>query len=71
MTETRPRRRYLTGEARAQAAAHLKTKYEAGATVRQLAEETGHSYGNIANLLRLAGTEMRPKGFQPKNGGDQ
>ncbi|NUQ95353.1 MAG: transcriptional regulator [Streptomyces sp.] len=64
----RPKRRYLTGTARAQLAADLRPKYEAGTTVRQLAEETGYSYGNVAELLRLAGTEMRPKGFQPKNG---
>jgi len=65
MTETHGRR-YLTGAARAQFASELKPRYEAGATIRQLAEETGYSYGNVANLLRLAGTRMRPKGFQPK-----
>lgn len=66
MTETRSRC-YLTGEARTQFAAELKPKYEAGATIRQLAEETGYSYGGVAALLRLAGAVMRPAGFQRKN----
>lgn len=66
MTETKAKRRYLTGQARTQFAAELKTKYEAGASVRQLAEGTGYSYSGVAILLHLAGAEMRPVGFQPK-----
>ncbi|MEU1273052.1 helix-turn-helix domain-containing protein [Streptomyces sp. NPDC005799] len=50
----------LTGEARAKVAAELKPRYEAGATIKQLAEETGRSTAGVADLLRAAGTEMRP-----------
>lgn len=71
MTEPRPRAPYLKGDARLKLAASLKTRYEAGATVRQLAAETGRSYGSVAELLRLAGTEMRPVGFQRKTGSAQ
>ncbi|MEV6833548.1 helix-turn-helix domain-containing protein [Streptomyces sp. NPDC051133] len=60
MTETRPKRRYLTSGERHALAADLKTRYEAGASVRQLAEETGRSYGSVSGLLHLADTQMRP-----------
>ena len=66
MTASRPRAPYLKGDARHQAGVDLKTRYEAGATVRQLADETGRSYGSIAQLLRLAGTQMRPVGWPRK-----
>jgi hypothetical protein len=62
----RPPRRYLTGTARRELAAALRPRYEAGATIRDLANETGRSYGGIRLLLLLAGTELRPWGFQPK-----
>ena len=66
MTSDRPRAPYLKGDDRHALAADLKTQYEAGATIRQLADDTGRSYGSIAQLLRLADTEMRPKGVRPK-----
>jgi predicted transcriptional regulator len=66
MTSTRPKRQYLTGAARTKTAADLKVRYEAGATVHELAAEVGKSYGAVARLLRQAGAEMRPVGFQPK-----
>ncbi|MER6534361.1 helix-turn-helix domain-containing protein [Streptomyces sp900105755] len=67
MSQTPSRAPYLKGAVREETAARFRAQYEAGATVRELAEQTGRSYGGVLNLLRLAGTEMRPWGFQPKN----
>ncbi|MFF7880956.1 helix-turn-helix domain-containing protein [Streptomyces sp. NPDC020794] len=64
---TATRRRYLTGTARRETADRLKARYEAGATVREIAAETGHSVGGVVYLLHQAGTAMRPSGFQPKH----
>ncbi|MFJ6841370.1 helix-turn-helix domain-containing protein [Streptomyces griseoluteus] len=65
-----PRRNpYLKGEARRRYAADLKRRYDAGATVRALAAETGRSTGGITELLHFAKTEMRPRGFQTKPAG--
>ena len=52
----------VTGEDRDKLAAALKTKYENGATIRQLHEETGRSFGAIQRLLSEAGVTMRPRG---------
>lgn len=40
----------------------LRTLYEAGKSVRQLADETGYSIQRIRTLLSAAGAEMRPRG---------
>lgn len=56
---TDPQRRYLTRGERRTVAADLKTRYEGGATVRQLVAETGRSYGSVSSLLHLADTQMR------------
>ena len=64
-----PRRRYtrrLTGVARTEYAAGLRARYEAGATIRQLAADTGSAPGTVTQLLHLAGTRMRPAGRPPK-----
>ncbi|MFF7966732.1 helix-turn-helix domain-containing protein [Streptomyces sp. NPDC007903] len=66
MTNTRRSNRYLKGEARIRYAADLKRRYDAGATVRSLAAETGRSTGGVTELLYFAGTVMRPSGFQTK-----
>lgn len=52
----------VTGADREQLKATLRKKYEAGATVRQLHEETGRSFGAIQRLLLEAGVTMRPRG---------
>lgn len=60
MNDSRPRK-YLKGEARIKVAVDLKMRYEEdGATIRQLAEETGYTEGRVAGLLWFAGTRMRP-----------
>ncbi len=42
-------------------AASLRARYEAGATVPDLAEECSYSVGTVYRLLHQAGTRMRPK----------
>ncbi|MEU8968083.1 helix-turn-helix domain-containing protein [Streptomyces monashensis] len=59
MTETQLERGRLTSGERLAVAADLKTRYEAGATVRQLVAETGRAYGSVSALLHLADTQMR------------
>ncbi len=44
----------------------LSDRYKAGASVRQLAEETGYSITRVRGLLEKAGTPMRPRGRQPQ-----
>jgi hypothetical protein len=39
----------------------LRSRYEAGATVPDLAEECSYSVGTVYRLLHQAGTRMRPK----------
>ncbi|WP_327432991.1 helix-turn-helix domain-containing protein [Streptomyces sp. NBC_01236] len=39
----------------------LRARYEAGATVPDLAEECNYSIGTVYRLLHQAGTRMRPK----------
>lgn len=40
----------------------LRTLYQSGQSVRQLADETGYSIQRIRLLLQAAGTSMRPRG---------
>lgn len=42
--------------------AELKSRYEAGSSVRQLSIETGYSIQRVRSLLNGAGTTMRPRG---------
>ncbi|CAL9609062.1 hypothetical protein SUDANB1_05587 [Streptomyces sp. enrichment culture] len=65
MSTTSGKRKYrprLTGEARIKRRQDLRVKYEAGATIRVLADETGLSYGLTRDLLREARTVMRGRG---------
>lgn len=45
----------------------LRARYEQGASVRQLAEETGYSIQRIRSLLQAVGTSMRPRGRTAQN----
>jgi hypothetical protein len=49
----------ITGTARAKLAAELKRKYEAGASIRSLAEETGRSSGFVRRMLDEVGVARR------------
>jgi Helix-turn-helix domain len=53
---------HLIGDARTKAAADLRAQYEAGASIRQIAYNTGHSAGRVRTLLLEAGTTLRPPG---------
>jgi hypothetical protein len=56
----------ITGSARDSLREDLKAKYEAGTSVRVLAESTGRSYGFVHRVLTEAGVEMRPRGGHPR-----
>ncbi|MGO0576461.1 MT-A70 family methyltransferase [Ornithinimicrobium panacihumi] len=43
-------------------AMELRDRYEAGGTIRGLAEDTGYSIGRVRRLLELAGTHIRRRG---------
>ena len=42
--------------------AELRSAYEGGASIRNLAATTGRSYGSIHSMLRESGTTMRSRG---------
>jgi hypothetical protein len=53
---------HLTAAAKEKLAADLKKKYDSGATIRALAEETGRSYGFVHRMLRESGVTLRGRG---------
>ncbi|GAA2439655.1 helix-turn-helix domain-containing protein [Streptomyces glaucus] len=57
-----PPHKRVRGEQRQQLAQLLKTKYDAGASIRELAAETGRSYGSINRLLHEIGVTFRGRG---------
>ncbi|MGK5731386.1 helix-turn-helix domain-containing protein [Streptomyces sp. URMC 124] len=57
---------YLTGHDRQREAERLAPLYRAGATIRQLAADTGRSYGVTRNLLLFAGVKLRQRGGEPR-----
>ncbi|MEU2354442.1 helix-turn-helix domain-containing protein [Streptomyces misionensis] len=61
MTWPRPGER-IDPDKEAAAAAWLKARYEKGAYIRELAKQTGRSYGFVHRLLREAGVPFRPRG---------
>lgn len=65
MTDVRKGTR-LTGADRAQLAGQLAEKYEAGASIRMLAEETGRSYGFIHRILSESEVPLRGRGGAPR-----
>jgi hypothetical protein len=52
----------VTGTERERLAATLRGKYEEGATVRELAEQTGRSYGFVYQILTGTGVALRGRG---------
>lgn len=62
MSRKDPARRLPPGPERDRLAADLKKKYDAGASIRALAEETGRSYGAVHRLLGEAGAVFRARG---------
>ncbi len=45
----------------------LSERYSQGASVRELADQTGYSITRVRGLLEKAGIEMRPRGRQPQH----
>ncbi|MFI0928673.1 helix-turn-helix domain-containing protein [Streptomyces sp. NPDC021012] len=61
-----PARRLTPGPDRDKLAQDLKKKYDSGASIRALAEETGRSYGGVHRLLEDAGATFRSRGGAPR-----
>ncbi|GAB2673781.1 helix-turn-helix domain-containing protein [Thalassiella azotivora] len=57
-----PKGRRIVGDARADLTADLVRRYEAGASIRDLAEETGRSYGFVHRIIKDSGATMRGRG---------
>ncbi|MFI9082211.1 helix-turn-helix domain-containing protein [Streptomyces sioyaensis] len=68
MSRKPPARKLMPGPERDRIAAELKAKYEAGASIRALAEETGRSYGGVHRLLADAGITFRSRGGAMRQG---
>ena len=56
------RSEHILGPERARIAARLQQRYEAGATIRGLATETGRSFGWVRTLLLEEGVVLRTRG---------
>jgi helix-turn-helix protein len=52
----------VTGGDRDRLAADLRKKYDAGASIRALADSTGRSYGFIHRMLTESGVTLRGRG---------
>ena len=52
----------VTGEDRSKLASDLKSRYDAGESIRSLATSTGRSYGFIHRILTENGVELRGRG---------
>lgn len=52
----------ITGTDRNKVFTDLKKKYEKGVSIRQLADESGRSYGFIHRVLSEGGVTLRPRG---------
>ncbi|MFK0047812.1 helix-turn-helix domain-containing protein [Streptomyces sp. NPDC090741] len=55
-------RRLPRGPERDQLVADLKEKYDGGASIRELADETGRSYGGVHRLLVEGKAALRGRG---------
>ncbi len=52
----------ITGGDRSKLAADLKRKYSSGKSIRDLASETGRSYGFVHRILAESGVALRGRG---------
>ncbi len=52
----------ITGADRAELGSRLSEKYLAGASIRDLASETGRSYGFVHRMLVDSGVQLRRRG---------
>lgn len=54
--------RKITGKERGVLRMRLSSDYRRGATIRELAIQTGRSYASVRTLLIEAGVTLRPRG---------
>jgi len=52
----------ITGGERSKLASDLKRKYTSGSSIRELAADTGRSYGFVHRLLSESGVKLRGRG---------
>lgn len=52
----------VAGDQRIQLAAEYRRRYEAGASIRSIAGESGRSYGFVQGLLKETGVSLRGRG---------
>lgn len=52
----------IVGKDRDKLASELRKKYDAGTSIRALAESTGRSYGFVHRVLKDSGTSLRGRG---------
>ncbi|MFD4367597.1 helix-turn-helix domain-containing protein [Rhodococcus sp. NPDC058521] len=52
----------ITGSSRVDLRKELRARYDNGASIRSLANETGRSYGFVRNVLAESGVELRGRG---------
>ena len=62
MAETLRKGTRVTGADRSKLATDLKTRYDAGESIRALANATGRSYGFIHRILTETGVNLRGRG---------
>lgn len=62
MIESLGKGRRVTGTERDKLATELRKKYEGGASIRTLAEQTGRSYGFVHRMLSESGASLRGRG---------
>jgi hypothetical protein len=61
-----PRGSRVTGKSREDLGADLKARYEAGASIRDLMNVTGRSYGFVYRVLEESGVQFRSRGGRRK-----
>jgi hypothetical protein len=59
----------VSGAARDKLGNDLRKKYEGGKSIRDLAAETGRSYGFVHRVLSESGVTLRGRGGAPKSRG--
>lgn len=57
----------VSGAARDKLGNDLRKKYEGGKSIRELAAETGRSYGFVHRVLTESGATLRGRGGAPKS----
>lgn len=58
----------VTGTDRSKLASDLKTRYDAGESIRSLAASTGRSYGFVHRILSESGVKLRGRGGATRGG---